>query len=243
MAVLFSACHKKSNDQPTPVPAKFTGCRISEITQVALDSSSKITYQFSYNDDGTVSKIVSQTYPGTDEMTKTFTYKTGCIIATTTERSSVSEKESIVLGAQDKVVYIDFHNYNGSPPPNEVWDSFSYDNSGYLMSGSYHNYGSFSSQYFEWKNGDLVWKTFGTDVYTYVYDSGLYNTGNITARINDLESYGRGIYTTKHLPVTAILNSADTLKITYTLDSGGRITYMNDPTNLLPNTLITYMCE
>jgi hypothetical protein len=56
-------------------------------------------------------------------------------------------------------------------------------------------------------------------------------------------NYGRPIYTTKHIRTSVVIDNADTAFITYTVDSGGRLTYLHDPSNLMNVSYITYECE
>lgn len=65
----------------------------------------------------------------------------------------------------------------------------------------------------------------------YTYNDTLYNTGNLTAALSDLEAYGRGIYTPRHLltqahVVTPFDDSVKTYR--YTLDTGGRISTVTE---------------
>ena len=54
-----AACRKKSSSSPTAPapPAKFTGCRISQISELGAGETTATIYKFTYNDDGTVAKI------------------------------------------------------------------------------------------------------------------------------------------------------------------------------------------
>ena len=244
IAIWVSACHKKGN--AIPALAKYTGCRVMQIIEPDLDTGSRITYRFTYNDDGTVATVSVRPQPLGDSFLKKITYKTNCIIVFTADNSSPYSKDSLVIDGQNRVTYIDHYSYNGSPSPNEVFDEYLYDANGYLENIVYHNYSSISSQTFHWANDDLGWNTSGNDFYTYVYDTGVYNIGNITARTSDLENYGRSIYTPRHLISQAIMDNTDTITCTYTVDTGGSITTLNKQENGYPytkTTRITYACE
>ena len=234
------ACRKKVT--PAPSNAKFTGCRIAQIIENGT-ASSGTTYSFTYNNDGTVSTIKFQS--GGDSFVKTITYKTNCIIVVTKDNGDVSAKDSLVLDAQKRVILIDHYNYNGSPPPNEVYDQYNYDVSGNLVAIVSHYYTNVSSRNFQWANGDIEWNTGGTDFYTYVYDTSSYNVGNISARFYDLENYGIGIYTPRHLFSMAIMDNSDTTNYTYTRDNEGKVASVKlvYPGNYINTTAITYNCE
>ena len=239
-ALLADSCRKKAN--PTPSNAKFTGCRVAQIIENGT-ATNGTTYSFTYNNDGRVSTIKFQ--GGGDSFVKTITYKTNCIIVITKDNGSVSAKDSLLLDAQKRVILIDHYNYNGSPPPNLMYDQYNYDTSGNLVTIVSHYYSTVSSQNFQWANGDIEWNTGGTDFYTYVYDTSLYNIGNISARFSDLENYGIGIYTPRHLCSMAIMDNSDTTNYTYTRDADGKITSSKRifPGNYINTTAITYNCE
>jgi hypothetical protein len=107
------------------------------------------------------------------------------------------------------------------------------------------DYSTLSSANFQWKNGDIIWNNSGTGLVTNVFDTGIYNIGNITSRIIDFENYGRGIYVSKHLRSQVTIDNTDTVHFAYTLDTGGRLTTLTetDPGNYVKTTQITYNCE
>ena len=241
----ISACKKKSNSSPSQ--AKFTGCRVYQITESSFDTTtleSSVVYTFYYNDDGTVARINTKKGPATADYNDTYiTYKKAYLLVSASSGGSVtSEADSIVIDGQGKVTYI-FQNQYGSFQ--EVWSYYQYDSLGNLVLITSHNYTTVSSQNFQWANGDIMWNTSGTDFLNYVYDASLYNIGNINARIADLENYGRAIYSPKHLHSLAIMDNADTIRYSYTLDSIGKLTYLKetDPGNYIKTTQITYACE
>lgn len=241
-AILLPGCHKKSNNTTSPKAANFTGCRVTQVVEGGSATYST-TYTFSYNDDGTVSTIKLHPTSG-DSYLRTITYKSNRIIVSTTDNSYPYSIDSLLLDTQNRVVYIYHFDFNGGSP-NGVYDQYCYDSSGNLTAITSHYYSTVSSQNFQWANGDIVWSTSGTDYYTYIYDTSLYKVGNISARISDLENYGRGIYAPHHLYAMAVMDSVDTINYSYTTDSNGNITSIKEiyPGNDISSRVISYECE
>lgn len=243
--VQVSSCRKKRSPSPA-LMAKYTGCRISQIIQTDVDTTQKIVYTFSYNGDGTVSKIscVTGTFAGNNYV-KSITYKKGCVLVSQLWGGAATIPEhtdSIILDGQNRAISV-FHN-DVSGFNNQLWDEYRYDSSGNMVLYTNHNYNTVSTANYYWKNGDLQWNTSGTDLVSYLYDTGLYNIGNISARITDFVNYGRSIYpASRHLHSKAIVNNADTSIYTYTVDGSGKLTYVNLPGSLTQRTWITYSCE
>jgi hypothetical protein len=179
--IAITSCKKRSNPSPAST-AHFTGCRVSQITQVGLDTSSTMIYQFYYNDDGTVKRV--NNIPNkqlTESYVKDFVYKNGYMLGYTIfyGSNSVSYTDSILIDAQNRITDV-FHkdpsNYYGLD-----WDNYRYDSQGNMVFFTYNNGRSISTGNYQWKNGDLVWNTSLTDVVNSFYDPVPYNTGNINA--------------------------------------------------------------
>jgi len=239
----ITACRKKNN--AALAPAKYTGCRISQITETSPGTNNNLTYVFTYNNDGTVATISTLPIPKSDVFIKSFTYNSNYVIMTTTDNGLAYEIDSLVLDGQNRITYIGHYGNNGSQPSNGVWDSYQYDSLGDMVLRTNKNYNTLSTETFSWKNGDLVWSTAGTDYYNYIYGADLYNTGNITVRPIDFETYGRAIYTSKHLRTQLVDDYDDTIYYTYILDTGGKLTYVKatEPGNYIYTTQISYTCE
>ena len=244
-----ASCRKKSNASPSPNPiiTKFTGCRVSQIIEIGVDTSNRTVYSFYYNNDGTVSKINTQMgWQVSNSSDRVFVYTSNYISVKGVAYGSTpqSPEDSLILDNQNRVTYI-YHNDNYNTY-NNVWDNYQYDSFGNLESIIYHSNNTLSSESFSWKNGDFTWTTTGTDYYNYVYSSDLLNIGNIHSRISDMETYGRGIFTPVHVRTMAIMDeNEDTSFYSYTLDSGGKLTYLKEtqPGNYIQTTQISYTCE
>ena len=245
-AMLLLSC-RKSNNAPSSLPASFTGCHVSTITQTFPGSTSTIT-SFTYNSDGSVATIKSQSPPDNDIFVKTFIYKPGIIIINTTDNSLPYSRDSLLTDAQNRVTYINHYDYNGSPQPNLIYDIFQYDTSGNIVTASvtYHNYSQISSAVYEWKNGDLQWNTSGSDFYSYNYDTTNYNTASVTTDVGNFLNYGRGILANVHWLSQSYLDSQLVYTYTNSTDSAGKITSIRqaDATNTyFTTTNITYDCR
>jgi hypothetical protein len=242
---LWTVSCKKTPKPSSVKTSPFTGCRISQIVQFGYDTTTgKTVYQFIYNNDGTVAKIISPPQKGQDSFARVFTYKPNCIIVYATDNSLPYSKDSLLFDDNNRVVFIDHYTYNGSPQPNQVWDKYQYDNLGNMVLQTSHSNGASTTATYSWKNGDLQWNTSGTDFVDYYYDTTLYNIGNIFTRITDFVSYGRTVLPpSKHLRSYSIEDGADSVIYTYQLDNTGKVTYLNISISLTPVTEITYDCE
>ena len=245
VACLMPSC-KKSGSVVTP-PDKFTGCRISKIERKERNGFKNI-YTFSYNTDGTISRIsaVDTSFAGNDYVTR-FTYKTGYFLADISSDGNQLpyNMDSIITDAQGHISSV-YHS-TAARHTTDVWDNYEYDNDGnmvyYKFQGDNRIVGS---ENYQWKDKDLQWNSAGSFVYYYTYGTAVYNTGNITARIDDLLKYGRSLYTPKHLVTQAIRPSiSDTINYINTLDAGGRITQIREIESgmSITTTNITYECQ
>lgn len=257
VAILIFACGKKQ----APAPEKFSGCRVRQIMKLGADTTgnNKLIYTFSYNGDGTVSKIVCVN-PATanDSSFTIFYYKGKYIISYTVfynELSAPASRDSIILDSQNRVSFVDHHDYNGSPPPNVNWEKFTYDVSGQMIYHTSHYYSQESVDTFLWQDGDIqhfsadIHGGWGAIIYDYIYTDTVFSTGNITARIDDYTAYGRPTYFTKHLRRWALNESSpgtyDTIRYDYSLNATGEVTNIRetDPGNYHFITRIYYECE
>ncbi len=248
----------------TPGPAKFTGCRIKQISEVPADTVStgaaRTVYNFYYNDDGTVQHmyvfVPAQPY---GSYYKYFTYKDGLIaIKTANAQSNYTQPgDSLTLDNQNRVSRIlrGYYGYYSYSDPQT--DSFFYDRAGQLYLHTLNNYGTFFSDTLTWQNGDVITKTrFQADysvgiydIYSFTYADTLYNTGNNTADLKDFENYGRSIYTNKHLLRQVYVQNANgydsTKTYSYAVDAGGRITNITENVNgtAVNTTKVLYECQ
>jgi len=248
-AILFSACKKKDNATPntTSSNSKFTGCRISQISEAGFGINGTNVYTFTYNNDGTVATITSHP-DNVDVYVTTVTYNKNYVIAYTTDNGLAYSKDSIALNAQGKVINIDYYSYNGEPPAHEIYDQYSYDSSENLVAIISYNYNTVSTQNFQWVNGNIEWLSLTTDFYSYVYGTNLYSVGNITARLTDLENYGIATYTFRNLYTMMIMDNTDTFNYAYTLDTldtSGKLTKAveTESGNYTHTTEVTYDCQ
>ena len=241
--VCLWGCKKESNAGDHP--AKFTGCRITNILKVEENTKYAVADSFFYNDDGTVNKIHSVCLTlSNSNSTEYFTYKTGNMLISSKPDDGGASKEmySIDVDLQNRITAI---RTSDNSSFDNTWLSYQYDSSGNMVLITNNYYNTISTQNFQWKNGDLQWSTSGTSVITYVYDTGLYNTGNIKSGMSDFMNYGRGIYTSKRLRTKAIIDNKDTINYTYVLDNGGKITNLTirEPDNFVTRYEIKYSCE
>ncbi len=254
LVTVFIGCDK---NYIANTPTKFTGCRISKIVQYPLDSNNNNAYFFQYNADGTVSKIysISKLYSEYNHLIS-FTYNTNFIIAITNYQISpsyVNNDDSIALDTQNRIINITNRSGGHGYLQNYSWETYSYNTTGNLQGITYFLYGQQSIDTLNWQNGDITNYYTNTNVssnkntYTYFYYDTVYNTGNITAEINNLISYGRSIYNSTHLlkyKITQTGNVKDTTKYTYQIDNAGKITSINQKYILTDSTtLIYYECE
>ena len=245
--IVVSSCKRP----PDPVPAKFTGCRIYEITELWRDTA-QTRFHFVYNDNGTVSRITK--YPGKllYQTTATdFRYRNKAILVYYSSYNNPTQHlaDSIALDDQNRVTYLFTADYGQL---NHNWTQYHYDANGSPDLITHHSYTKETTDTFLWQNGDLVNYSedfaagWGVNMYAYTYFDTLFNTGNITAIPADFELHGRAIYHYKHLRRYAImLTPVDTTTYTYQLDSGGKITEIKrtEPGNYVYTTQITYACE
>ncbi len=254
LVTLFIGCDKNYIANP---PTKFTGCRITKIVQYPLDSNINNAYFFVYNADGTVSKIycASKLYSEYNHLIS-FIYSKNSIIAMTYYQNNPSyiyNNDSITLDAQNRVSNIT-NRYGGHGTlQNYAWETYTYNTIGNLQGITYILDGQQSIDTLNWQNGDITnyYKntnlSYNKNTYTYFYYDTVYNTGNVTAEINNLISYGRSIYNSTHLTkykITQNGNVKDTTKYSYQIDNAGKITYINKKYDLTDSTtLIYYECE
>ena len=246
----FVACKKPGKS----APAKFTGCRISQISESGADTSQKTVYHLYYNNDGSVSYMfVFFSQSNYSNYYKYFNRIGTRIISRTVnaQQNYTQQSDTISLDAQGRVDGIIPSYYSYGYDNNR--DEYYYDSVGNMYLHNAIGYSNVSSDFIPWLNGDPTMDSLSENggeinVTHYWYNDTLYNTGNLTARLSDLENYGRAIYTPKHLMNRAhysdmYLDSVKTFN--YLLDTGGRITTI---TESLPGTVvnisrIVYECE
>jgi len=256
LILLAQSCKKPANTSP----AKFTGCRISQITETPADTTTtpRNVYHFYYNSDGTVQHLY--VYVSNSPYTsyhKYFSYRGGYVsIRTVYGMENATEgTDSVALDAQNRVIYF-YHGYLPySSYSNPQWDGYVYDGTGSMVLHTANTFGNLSMDTLLWQDGDpvvythVVQGTGTTDVYTNTYNDTLYNTGNATVDLRDFEQCGRRIYTSKHLLTRvsdANIYANDTIKTyAYGLDTGGRIVSVAETVNgsLFNTTQVVYECE
>lgn len=229
-------------------PANISGCYISKIT--IAGGLYRGIYTFSYNDNGTVSAINGNvdTFASDNYILK-FLYFPNAIVVQTIfyNSSSPAYYDSLILDNNNRVTTIYAYGTNGgfTKYPANPSTTYQYDSVGNMVLVTNYNYSTISTANYYWKNGDLQWNTVGTDQYTYIYDSSLYNTGNIKTGIIDFLKYGRPIFTTRHIHTMAIQNGRDSIGYIYTRDADGKIINIKqvEPGNYISTTQIDYNCK
>jgi hypothetical protein len=261
IVLYFAACKKPNN----PAPAKFTGCRITTITEVPADSATypTTTYHFYYNDDGTVQHIFAAVqqrpyssyyyYYQSESHYTYFVYKDNIVQVRTvygTQTTPLSI-DTITLDGQKKVMSISNGEYYYSAGLGV--DNYWYDSTGNMYLHT-RNQGGAGVQYLDsvyWQGGDVArYVSYISGNLTanksYLYYDTLINTGNITSNLSDFEIYGRSIFTSKHLVKQIFDNYTDsTWTYNYVLDAGGKITNVTETQDGggVSTTQITYNCE
>ncbi len=228
------SCRKNKNT----TPQKFTGCRITNIKEDGPDSLSRTMYNFYYNENGTVQRIfIIQPRDPNSGHTRFFTYKDNYIkirdVASGGTWASVID--SMVLDSVNRVSFIyhinGYYTYN-----NNNWDQYTYDGAGNMALHTIHQNTSEYTDTLRWQDGDETGYSedlsagWGENIYSFACNDTLLNTGNITSGIKDMESYGRGVYTSKHLRKSATCVSCSSLVMNYAYhtDSMGKLIYQQD---------------
>ena len=244
------SCKKTS----TPAPAKYTGCRIIKIVETPQDTTSKTSYYFYYNNDGTVQRLYAaigqHNYGG---YFKYFDYIGNTMLVRMVYYGETTpySVDSVTFDAAGRISYIGHTGQYYGGYYNQQYDQYEYDNGGDMIAHLSSSYGNGEVDSFQWVDGDPIsFVEYSNGGYMnteyYGYSSVVYNTGNITARTADLELYGRAIYTPKHLMITdASSSSYDTTKYSYVLDTAGKVTLITQvqPGGYVNTTQIVYACE
>jgi hypothetical protein len=247
----FFSCTKPKN----PAPQKFSGCRVVRIKEVENDTTNKTFYNFFYNNDGTIQRIyVAKGQYSYQAYTRYFNYYGHNFKARNIYQGMTTpySQDSVLTDSANRITGVyhldnyNYYNYSNS------WDLYNYDNVGNLAIQIHHLMNSEYTDTFYWSGGDVAsyWDGSMARYYQYAYYPNAYITGNITARLTDMELYGRAIYTPAHVWTSEVLVGYDTMMhYAYQWDSAGKITEIREwpgssgGINNYKDSWITYECQ
>ena len=224
--LLISPSCKKSSSSPS--------CKL--ITVIDQYNSTTNTINISYNNDGKISTIQET---GSSPFKKVFTYSGNLMMITTSNSSSVTSTDSVVLNSDGLISYSMVKDASN----NKTVNTYTYSGTQLLKSTYQYNGGTIQTTTYTYTNGDLTGSSDGsnTAVYNYYTDK-TFAEGDFL-KLVQLINYG-GLYVKNAHLIKGFQQGSTVENFNYIFDNTGKITGVTATTGSnIENVTYQYSCN